>query len=284
MKKKKIWIPLLVLILLLGLALWLIWGNSALMVHSFSVSDGKIPEAFSGFRIAQISDLHNASFGPHNEKLLSMLKDTRPDIIVITGDLVDSNKTDFEIGISFGAEAAKIAPTYYVTGNHEAWLSDYETLKKGLENAGVVVLENEQLKLTRGGAEITLLGLNDPDFYTDYLFPDSALVAETLLTEMMPEDDSYTILLSHRPELFPSYQKMGIDLAFTGHAHGGQIRLPLIGGLVAPNQGLFPEYDGGLYEKDGSCMIVSRGIGNSILPLRINNRPEIVVAELHSES
>ncbi len=281
MKKKTILMTVLIAALFLGLLLWVLWGNRALMVHTFQISDSEIPEAFAGFRIAQISDLHNAQFGPNNEKLLSMLEDTQPDIIVITGDLVDSSRTDLDIGIAFGTDAAKIAPTYYVTGNHEASLSDYSVLKQGLQKGGVTVLENEKTEIERDGAKITLLGIQDPNFYIDFLFPDSALVAETRLEKLIEPEDSYRILLSHRPELFESYKKMGIDLALTGHAHGGQFRLPWIGGVIAPDQGFFPKYDGGLYTEDGTSMIVSRGIGNSIIPLRINNRPEIVVAELH---
>lgn len=272
-----------ILLLLVVLIVWILWGNRALMISPFTIQSSKLPEAFSGFRIAQISDLHNARFGPNNETLLSMLSDTRPDIIVITGDLVDSRRTDIDTGIAFGAEAAKIAPTYYVSGNHEARLSDYPRLKSGLKNAGVTVLENEKTEIERQGQTITLLGIDDPSFYTDYLLGDSSSVAEAILETLMPGHSTYTILLSHRPELFESYEKLGIDLVFSGHAHGGQFRIPFIGGMVAPNQGLFPKYDGGLYEQDGTCMIVSRGIGNSIIPFRINNRPEIVVAQLHPE-
>ena len=125
-----------------------------------------------------------------------------------------------------------------------------------------------------------MMGIHDPSFTTDYLFGDAESVAAATLSELQNESDRYTVLLSHRPELFNVYVDSQIDLVFSGHAHGGQFRLPFIGGLVAPNQGFFPEYDAGLFSKENTTMVVSRGAGNSIIPLRFNNRPEIVVVEL----
>jgi predicted MPP superfamily phosphohydrolase len=146
--------------------------------------------------------------------------------------------------------------------------------------AGVVILENQKVQITREGESITLMGIEDPSFKEDYLFGDSESVARQAIEDLKNESDGYTVLLSHRPELFDLYVDTGIDLVFSGHAHGGQFRLPLIGGLVAPNQGLFPKYDAGQFTEDNTTMIVSRGVGNSIIPIRINNRPEIIVARL----
>ena len=279
-KKKLIGFIAVVFLLLIG---WILWGNTALMVNELIIKNDKIPSGFSGFRIAQISDLHNAEFGKENEKLLSMLKECEPNIILITGDLIDSRRTDIETGISFAKKAVLIAPTYYVTGNHEARIEEYEELITGLEKAGVHILDNESVMVENSGDRITVAGMKDPSFVTDYLFGDSKTVAEDALTKIVSNKDIYTVLLSHRPELFETYVKCGADLVFSGHAHGGQFRIPFVGGLVAPNQGLFPTYDGGVYSKDGTDMIVSRGIGNSILPFRINNRPEIVVVELENK-
>ena len=279
-KKKLIGLIAVVFLLLIG---WILWGNTALMINEFTIKNNKIPSAFSGFRIAQISDLHNAEFGKENEKLLSMLKECEPDIILITGDLIDSRRTDIETGISFAKKAVLIAPTYYVTGNHEARIEEYEELITGLEKAGVHILDNESVMVENSGDRITVAGMKDPSFVTDYLFGDSKTVAEDVLTELISNKDIYIVLLSHRPELFETYVECGADLVFSGHAHGGQFRIPFVGGLVAPNQGLFPKYDAGVYSKEGTDMIVSRGIGNSILPFRINNRPEIVVVELENK-
>ena len=142
------------------------------------------------------------------------------------------------------------------------------------------MLENESLEICRGGEKILLVGVSDPSFVTDYLLGDDESVMKSALLGIENNNELFTLLLSHRPELFDVYSEHEVDLALTGHAHGGQIRLPLFGGLVAPNQGLFPSYDSGLYKSGNSNMIVSRGIGNSIIPLRINNRPELIIVEL----
>lgn len=267
-------------ILLAGLLGWALWENKALEVSSYSVSSADLPESFSGFRIAQVSDLHNTEFGEGNEKLLKLLREAKPDIIVITGDLVDSYHTDVEVSVRFARKAMEIAPCYYVTGNHEARIAGFDRLKEGLEAAGVTVLENEKITLEREGERITLMGVDDPSFLTDYLTGDSEAVMQAALESLVEETDGYTVLLSHRPELFETYVDSGVDLVFSGHAHGGQFRLPLVGGLASPNQGLFPKYDSGLYTQGSTHMLVSRGLGNSIIPLRFNNRPEVIVAEL----
>ena len=283
MKPKKKWILSFLALVLIALVIWIIWGNTAIEVNEYKITSDRIPEAFTGFRIAQVSDLHNNEFGEGNSKLLSLLSQTDPDIIVITGDLIDSRQTDLDVALEFARQAIQIAPVYYVSGNHEARVSEYEELKIGLTDAGVIVLENQKVEISREGESITFIGLDDPSFQEDYLFGDAADVVSTFLDELHSESDGYTILLSHRPELFDTYVDAGVDLVFSGHAHGGQFRLPFIGGLVAPNQGFFPEYDAGLYTKGMTNMLVSRGVGNSIIPIRINNRPEIIVVELESK-
>ncbi len=281
-KKTKIILCMLSAIIF-ALFIWTIWGNTALTVSNIKISSSHIPAAFSGFRIAQVSDLHNAEFGKNNTELLKLLSESRPDIIAITGDLIDANHTDVGIALGFAQESVRIAPTYYVTGNHEAASPQYDTLKAGLEEAGVIVLEDEAISLERNGETITLLGLGDPDFTVKGdMFGETSAMVSTKLRNLIDDESRYTILLSHRPELFETYTDGGIDLVFSGHAHGGQFRLPFIGGLAAPNQGLFPQYDAGLYTDGGTSMVVSRGIGNSIIPFRFNNRPEIVLVELNA--
>ena len=269
------------IVLLLTLAIWTIWGNTALMINTITVLDSQIPSEFTGFRIAQVSDLHNAEFGEENAHLLNLLSESQPDIITITGDLVDAQHTDINTALSFAEKADRIAPVYYVTGNHEASLPQYEELKTGLEVAGVTVLEDKAIQLERNGSFVTLIGLSDPNFtIKSNIFDEVPVMISTKLNDLMEDKAGYTILLSHRPELFDTYVSCGVDLVLSGHAHGGQFRLPLIGGLVAPNQGFFPKYDAGLYTNGGTNMVVSRGLGNSIIPLRFNNRPEIVLVEL----
>lgn len=282
-KKKKLFIIFAVAAaLLIALILWIIWGNTALELNTYTISSDELPEAFDGYRIAHVSDLHNAEMGDGNENLLAMLREAEPDMIAITGDLIDSRNTDIAVALNFAEEAIQIAPCYYVTGNHESRVPEYSELKAGMEAAGVVVLENERVEVERSGNFITLFGVDDPSFNTDYLFGDAATVISTELEELTAEEGKFTVLLSHRPELFDTYVESGVDLVLSGHAHGGQFRLPFVGGLVAPNQGFFPEYDAGLYTEKSTNMIVSRGIGNSIIPFRFNNRPEVILIELES--
>ena len=265
---------------LLVLVLWTMWGNTALELNAYTISSSELPDCFDGYRIAHVSDLHNTEIGKDNAKLLAMLREADPDIIAITGDLIDSRNTDIEVALAFAEKAMQIAPCYYVTGNHEARVSEYNELKTGLEAVGVFVLEDERMELALSGESITMLGVDDPSFHTDYLFGDAATVVSSKLAELAAEEDGFTVLLSHRPELFDTYVDSGMNLVLGGHVHGGQFRLPFVGGLVAPNQGLFPKYDAGLYTEGGTNMVVSRGIGNSILPFRFNNRPEVILIEL----
>lgn len=267
---------------LLGVIVWVAWGNTALATTELSVKSEKLPAVFDGFRIVQVSDLHNASFGEGNAELLERMEQAQPNCIALTGDLVDSRHTDVDAALSFAREAAKIAPSYYVTGNHEARLEEWEQLLTGLEEAGVTILQNESILLEREGQAIVFSGVEDPSFHDDPLLHDTEGIWERNLESLSPEEGRYTILLSHRPEYFAFYEKLGFDLVLAGHAHGGQFRLPGIGGLWAPGQGLFPEYDAGLYQQGGTAMAVSRGLGNSLFPFRVNNRPEIVAITLQA--
>ena len=282
-KKRKFIMLAVVATVLIALVFWIAWGNTALELNTYTISSSKLPDSFNGYRIAHVSDLHNAEMGKDNEKLLLMLRDADPDMIAITGDLIDSRNTDIEVALQFVREAVKIAPCYYVTGNHEARVNEYGEMKAGMETAGVTVLEDARAEISLEGESIVLIGINDPSYQTDYLFGDAESVIDAKLEELHTENGEFTVLLSHRPELFDTYADQGMDLVLSGHAHGGQFRLPFIGGLVAPNQGLFPKYDAGIYTEDNTNMLVSRGVGNSILPFRINNRPEVILIELQAE-
>ena len=250
--------------------------NKNLQLTEITVKSEKIPESFFGYRIAQVSDLHNTELGKDNERLLSMLRDIEPDIIVVTGDLIDSRRTDVETGARFLNDAADIAPCYYVMGNHERRVpAEYERMLELIDNGNVFVLTNEAVSLERGGEQITLVGLED--------MPEESTEVSYLVDSLCEDACGYTVLLSHKPDFYREYADSKADLVFSGHAHGGQFRLPFIGGLLAPGQGLFPEYTEGASEIGDTVMIVSRGIGNSLFPFRINNRPEVVVASLWGE-
>ena len=261
----------------------LIVENENIELNNLEVSSRDLPKEFEGFRVAHVSDLHNAEFGEDNSKLIKMLKDAKPDIIAITGDVIDSRRTNIDISLNFIKEALKIAPCYYVSGNHEARISEYGILKDKMVKAGVTVLENQTSVITRSDSDIKIIGINDPSFNSDYLLGDEKFIIESQLKIVAQHKDDFTVLLSHRPEFFELYTDYEIDLVLSGHTHGGQFVLPFLGGLVAPGQGFFPEYDSGLYLGENTKMIISRGIGNSIIPLRVNNRPEIILIELHCE-
>ena len=271
--------------------IWVIWGNKALTAEKIVIYDSGIPSAFNGFRIVQVSDLHNAEFGRGNNELLEVIEDCRPDIIVATGDIIDSGRTDTLTAALFVENAMKTAPVYYVTGNHEARLlkqggtgkDEYFKLESIMVNAGANVLHGESVSIERGESDIQIIGIDDPEYLRLNKYAGENRITLSNIDEFI-EEDIFTVLLSHRPELFEEYAKSGVNLVIAGHAHGGQFRLPFVGGLFAPNQGFFPRYDSGLYEKNNTKMVVSRGLGNSAVPIRFNNRPEIVVIELNNKS
>jgi len=269
------------LIFLLGVfGAYTAWGNLTVGTTYYDLSFKNLPGTFDGFKIAQISDLHNAEFGKSNSKIISILKSEKPDIISITGDLVDSNRTDIDVAVNFAEEAIKIAPCYYVTGNHEAWLgATYAELENRLVKSGVAVLHDKMILLEKDNESIQLIGLDDPDFTYKGAYEQDSILGIKLYDMNLPQ--GFKLLLSHRPETFDVYVANDIDLVLSGHAHGGQFRLPFLGGIVAPNQGLLPKYDAGIFTESNTTMIVSRGIGNSIVPIRINNRPEVVIVRLH---
>lgn len=283
MKNKKNYTILIILLLLLAVLVgWIVWDNNRITVTEYTIKDNEIPESFSGYRIVQISDLHNAEFGSENELLLNNIRLLQPDIIVLTGDLIDSYHTDVDVSLAFVRQAVQIAPTYYVFGNHEVRIPDaYHRLKAGMEEAGVVILE-ESILLKRDSEVLTLVGVPDPSA----LGVDSQAYTkaiDSLLEERISDRSHYSVLLCHRPEVFDAFVENGVDLVFTGHTHGGQIRLPLIGAVFAPDQGLFPAYDAGIFTKENTTMIISRGLGNSSFPFRVDCPPEIVVATLMHE-
>lgn len=272
-KVKRLLVRLFIFLAIVGFCYY---ENNVITVSEYEIVSEKLPESFDGFVIVHLSDLHNKLFGENQKRLIKHVKAQNPDMIVITGDLIDSNHPDVEKGLLLVEEAMKIAPVYFVTGNHDNYLSDTDTfaLFSGLERLGARVLDDEAATLYFENEEesISLLGVDD-----DTILSNSQLT-RTLEELMKSEDDEtpFTILLAHEPQRMPTYSKFDIDLVMSGHAHGGQFRIPLIGGFVAPGQGFLPKYTKGLYEENSTKMIVSAGLGNSVIPLRLLNRPEVV--------
>lgn len=278
MKKKRALVAAVCLLLAAAvLTPYLIYENTVPEVSEYALGGEKLPAGFEGFTIAQVSDFHNSRSRSLRERLLAALEAAAPDVIVLTGDLIDARKTDVDTALSLTEALTALAPVYFVSGNHEALAPQaWEILASGLRARGVTLLENDSVTLERGGDTAALQGISDPKFLA------MAQIASTeqVAAQLPHKKGEFRILLAHRPEAFDVYAAAGFDLILTGHAHGGQIRLPFIGGLYAPGQGWFPRYTAGVYRAAGSVMVVSRGIGNSVLPLRINNRPELVIVRL----
>lgn len=253
---------ILIVVLVLGVIYWFVRReNNRLVTSQYYVpSDVK-----DDLTIVQLSDIHSKRFGPNNEKLIAQIKPLVPDMIVITGDMVHKWGDNVPAFVDSLAGLQKIAPVYAIPGNHEARIDEWPVLRDMLRKAGIRVIENDVAIFSKGGQRVSILGLNeatDPDI--DQLF------------ERLNEIGGFRIVLSHFPLKFEEYQKYKFDLQLSGHAHGGQWRLPIIGGLYSPDQGLFPHYDTGMFEADDRVMVVSRGLGNSEFPLRLFNYPEVV--------
>lgn len=259
------------LLFFIGFALW---QNNDLTLTQYTAATAKdVPK--EGLKIVQVSDLHNKSFGKQNEKLLSRIREQNPDLILMTGDAADCRRTDIEVVLDFLAAATEIAPVYYVSGNHENRLRiDRKTaLYAGLRESGVQILNDETQTVSVRGCEIVLLGLDDAHLAGGTL--------QTLCADL-PEN-TLQILLAHEPQELTNYAAAGVDFVFSGHTHGGQMRLPFIGGLAAPDQGLFPQYDAGEFTENDTVLYVSRGLGNSLFPVRVLNRPELVCVTVTAE-
>ena len=244
--------------------------NKHLETTHYTYAAEQLDADLEGYRIVQISDLHNAKFGKNNQKLVGRIRECEPDMIVLTGDLVDSNHTNVDRAVQFVDEIVKICPVYYVTGNHEYWLekSEYDELMDGLIGAGVVILDDQVVEISMGDAKFRLVGLDDKS------------LADGTLEALLSDEKELTVVLAHEPQYFARYAGTGVDLVLTRQKKKKQFRLPFVGGIVAPDQEFLPEYTAGEYYMDGTEMIVSRGLGNSVIPARLFNYPEIVCVEL----
>ena len=256
------------------------WSNHSLQVQRFTFTSPRLPAGFDGCVIVQLSDLHGALFGEDNRDLLKVVAKNRPDYIFLTGDLLDQYRaTPHSYAVSLGGALADIAPTYFVTGNHEWALPDVPGLKRALEVAGVQVLTNEYTVLARDGDNAVLAGVDDPNGYADQKTPEE--VAEEVRAAFA---DPFWILLAHRNNYFEdAYCRLGADLVISGHGHGGLVRLPFTDGLVSVERTFFPSYTAGFYKAGGAELFVSRGLGNSGRTFRLFNRPQVAVLTLKRE-
>lgn len=277
------------------LAAFLIWQNNFPTVDEYAVESPALPEELDGCKIVQLSDLHNKAFGADQKRLVAELEKIEPDLILITGDLIDKRRTredGWGNALSLIRQAAELAPVFYVSGNHEWESGLYRKLRPQLETLGAEVLDNGFVILDHGDAALSVMGLSDPAAFSKSVKAGQPMKKEELpacakkmgerldwLCEQQ-EPNAFQVLIAHRPQLLEMYAGAGVHLVFSGHAHGGQVCLPGLGALYAPDQGWRPAYTEGPYIMDNTVMIVSRGLGNSAFPLRIFDRPQIVVVTL----
>lgn len=267
-KTKGLKVPALVVTALIFLFGYTYWGTNSIAVRHYTVPIAGLPPAFAGFTILHLSDLHNKQYGPQQEGLLDIMARLEYDLIAITGDIIDKRDPQMAPVEELLAGLSK-EEIFFVPGNHEHW-AGYEPIQAVLAGRGVKILENEGVRYERGGDHIWLLGVDDP--YSGRARLDKALAGV---------DYSHPrVLLAHTPEIFPTAVEAGLDLVLVGHTHGGQIRLPFLGAVVAPGQGFFPAYDYGLFTESNTTMIVNGGLGESAIPVRFNLRPEIVLVTL----
>lgn len=263
--------------------------NHMLTVSEYSVASNKIPREFDGYRILQLSDLHSASYGKNNGRLLRKIEAAHPDIIVMTGDMITRTDTDHEVFLPLVKTLVKKYPVYYVIGNHEQDMnrSELKIYLHRVEQLGVCVLCNEKTELRKGASRILLYGMWYPlRYYKESKeFTGRGRFGHRDMRRTMGLCDSsnYGILLTHDPLSFDVYAEWGADLTLCGHIHGGMIRLPFLGGLLSPERRFFPKYSGGVYEIQDHKMIVSRGLGSGVFGARINNVPELVAITLRSQ-
>lgn len=266
---------LIILALIAAAAAFLIKDSrDDLEISRYEVASQKLPESFDGFKIVQLSDLHGAEFGEDGMELVEKVKELEPDIIALTGDFV-TDEGDLAAVKKLAGRLTELCPVYFVSGNHEFGSGLAVKVRNILERAGVKYLSNEYLTINRGDDEILLGGVEDPLAYADMLSPDE-------LAQKMNDaaPDAFKILLGHRNYWMTEYPELPVDLIFCGHAHGGLIRIPGVGGLIGTDRRLFPDFDAGQFNNGRYTLIVSRGLGNSVPIPRIFNRPEIVCVEL----
>jgi predicted MPP superfamily phosphohydrolase len=278
------------------LVLWLIaviiivvinYYNRHLIITNYKINDPRWPAALNSWRLVQLSDIHNqATEGPGNNQIISSVQKLQPDIITITGDLFDGDRTNIPNNLQLVKELTSIAPVYMVLGNHEFANDDYIKLIQLVEEAGAQVMRNELVTINDPGAPITIIGLDDPAAWGWPLSykAQEQLTAKTLNKIMaLPEFNSTSprLILAHRPELWPQYLLADPLVILSGHTHGGQIRLPLIGAIYVPNQPLLAQYDEGIFTKANSYLIISRGLGNSFINCRFDNYPQIVTIDFY---
>lgn len=284
-KKRKLKIRLssiLICILILGLIALIsniYISNNIITINTYQLETDKIN---TDLKIAFISDLHSKEFGKNNEELLNKIKEQQPDLVAVGGDMNLKESTDYSVCLSLMKELVNVAPVYYTLGNHELEILDNTDFVQDIKSAGVHLLINEMESFYKNGESITIGGIKNYPYFEQYA-PDFDNDENRFLHKYLnQESEHYSILLCHYPECYLwKFNQLNIDLMLSGHTHGGLVRIPFVGGLVAPEQGLFPKYDMGYFESDTAKMIITSGLGKSGFVPRINNQPEICIININ---
>lgn len=270
------------IILIIAFIIEIIVSNNVISVTEETVLYSKLPDSFYEFKILQLSDLHSKKFGKDSERLLNTIDKQLPDIIVMTGDMINTTDSDYNVIYSVATYLSQKYPVYYIVGNHEQSLKKEKLVEvvDHLKELGVTVLDNEKATIELSGTKINLYGMwFNLRYYKDLTNDDTKYYKlgieqmETILGEA--NKNEFNIVLTHNPVYFETYSKWGADLTLSGHMHGGMIRLPSIGGIFSPEKDWFPKYDSGVYSIGNNTLIVNRGLGNGTLGFRLFNRPEI---------
>jgi predicted MPP superfamily phosphohydrolase len=280
MKKFFIIIGAIILALFVTLVIWGVYCDNTIAITNYSVNNTKND---AKLKFVVITDLHNKEYGEKNADLAELVKEQNPDFIAVCGDMVNRSDPDTTKMKDVLEKLADIAPTYCCLGNHERDnAAEFGTdFKSEIDSTGAVLLDDEYIKFTKNGKSVLIGGMSDYPYYEFYT-PEDDVPSRTLWEEFAEKaKDNFTILLHHQPEyIAEDAKKTDIDLIVCGHTHGGQIQLPFIGGVIAPNQGLFPKYDKGEFDLDGTKMIVCAGLSNHVFIPRINNQVEIGVINI----
>lgn len=298
MKRKRPFGFLYVILCIMFLILFLYWQNYSLQTEQYTLHYADLPKGFDGFRIIQISDMHGMTFGYGNSTLVKRIEDLKPDILVLTGDMISSSAKDGQPFLDFLHRIKGKVPIYMCLGNHEQIARLYEEsaeadygydpfINQVMED-GVHILDNQTEVLERNGDRIIISGLTMELYHysrrdTEYADENLQLHEEYINDVIGPYKNQFTILLAHNPSYFKEYAEWGADLTLAGHMHGGIIQVPFKGGLLSPEHVFFPEYDAGLFIDTSKQMIVNRGLGSSKVNFRLFNRPEITEIILETD-
>lgn len=277
---KKILISLaIIFILIITLICNIIYCHNTINVNRYDINTQKLK---TNLRVAMISDLHMKDYGNNNEKLVNIIKQESPDIIAVLGDFTVKESENYDAVLKLMPRLVNIAPTYYVLGNHELSILDTTNFAEDVKGTGVHLLINESEYFEKDGEKILIGGIKQYPYY-DFQIPGFENEERYFIDDFIEkEKNNFGILLCHYPEYFMwKFNELDIDLMLCGHTHGGLIRIPFIGGLIAPEQGLFPEYDMGYFESDTAKMIVTSGLSTSSIIPRINNTGEVCIIDIN---